>query len=124
MDIAFRFASRFEQCLYCGALVNIFSQQSPPFLLVLPDWVVRKLWGVDQGVEIGTSVRCVQSGFSNIDICTEVIMRTLNGLLLAGLHRRCREGTILMMAQAFDGGCETWSSKWGTLASRTSIPTT
>lgn len=64
MDVAFRFASRFEQCLYRGALVNVFSQQSPPFLLVLPDWVVRKLWSVDQGVEIGTCVRCVQSGLS------------------------------------------------------------
>jgi hypothetical protein len=64
MDIAFRFASCFEQCLYRGALVNVFSQQSPPFLLVLSDWVVRKLWGVDQSVEIGTCVRCVQSGFS------------------------------------------------------------
>lgn len=37
MDVALRFASRFEQCLYRGAVVNVFSQQSPPFLLVLPD---------------------------------------------------------------------------------------
>lgn len=65
-----------------------------------------------------------KAGSRNSDICTEVIMRTFNGLLLAGLRRRCREGTIFMMAQAFDGGCETWSSIWGTLALRTSTPTT
>jgi len=64
MDVAFRFASRFEKCLYCGALVNVFSQQSPPFLLVLPDWIVRKFWCVDQGVEISSCVGWVHSGFS------------------------------------------------------------
>lgn len=43
-------------------------------------------------------------------------MRMLSRLLLAGLRRRCREGTISMIAQAFDGGFETWSSIWGTSA--------
>lgn len=43
-------------------------------------------------------------------------MRIFNGLLLAGFSRRWREGTISMMAQAFDGAFETWSSIWGTLA--------
>jgi len=57
-----------------------------------------------------------KAGSQNSDICTEVIMRISNGLLLAGLRRRCREGTILTMAQAFDGGCETWSSIWVTSA--------
>lgn len=43
-------------------------------------------------------------------------MRIFNGLLLAGFSRRWREGTISMMAQAFDGAFETWSSIWGTSA--------
>lgn len=60
----------------------------------------------------------------NSYVYAEVITRTLNGLLLAGLRRRCREGTISMMAQAFDGGFETRSSIWGTLVLRTSTPTT
>jgi len=41
-------------------------------------------------------------------------MRTFNGLLFAGLRRRWREGTNSMIAQAFDGVFETWSSIWGT----------
>jgi len=55
-----------------------------------------------------------KAGSQNSDICTEVIMRTFNGLLFAGLRRRWREGTNSMIAQAFDGVFETWSSIWGT----------
>lgn len=43
-------------------------------------------------------------------------MRTFNGLLLAGFCRRWREVTTSMMAQAFDGAFETWSSIWDTSA--------
>lgn len=52
----------------------------------------------------------------NSYVYAEVIMRTLNGLLLAGLRRRCREGTISMMARGFDSGFGTRTSIWGTLA--------
>lgn len=52
----------------------------------------------------------------NSDVCAEVIMRTLNDLLLAGFCRRWREGAISIMAQAFDGAFETWSSIWDTSA--------
>lgn len=116
MDVAFRFASRFEQCIHGGALVNVFSQQSPPFLLVQPDRVIRKFWCVDQGDEIGTCIGVVKADSQGSDVCTEVIMRTLNGLLLRGFCRRWREGTTSMMAQGFDGAFETWSSIWDTSA--------
>lgn len=52
MDVAFCFASRFDQCPECGALENLLSQQSPSFRLVLPNGVVRKFWCVVQCVEI------------------------------------------------------------------------
>jgi hypothetical protein len=48
----------------------------------------------------------------NSDVCAEAIMRTFNGLLLAGFCRRWREGATSMMAQAFDGAFEIWSSIW------------
>lgn len=78
-------------------------------------------------IRVSKSARALgvfKAASQNIDICTEVIMRTLNGLLLARLRMRCREGTILMMAQAFGGGCESWSSIWGTSALKTTTPMT
>lgn len=66
MNVAFRLASRFKQCLDGCALVNIACNQLPPFLLAQADRVVRKLWCVDQRVEIVRYVGSAQGGVSQL----------------------------------------------------------
>ncbi|WP_347929189.1 hypothetical protein [Pseudomonas helvetica] len=79
MDVAFRFASRFEQCLHGGALVNVFSQQSPPFLLVLPDWVVRKFGALIRVLKLALASGVFKADSQNSDVCAEVICAHLMG---------------------------------------------
>lgn len=64
MDVAFGVAPCFEQCIMGCAFVDVFSDELPPLHLTPTDRVVRKFWCVDQGVEIGMRIRCVQSELS------------------------------------------------------------
>lgn len=64
MDVAFSFAPCLEQRLNGGAFVNVAGDQVPPFLLAAPNRIVRKLWCVDQCIEIVRYAGCSQDGFS------------------------------------------------------------
>lgn len=64
MNVAFGSASCFKQRLFGCAFDDVFSDELPPLFLPVPNWVVGKFRCVDQGVEIGMRIRCVQSGVS------------------------------------------------------------
>lgn len=64
IDVAFGSPPCFEQCFTGCAFVDVFSNELPSLFLAVPNRVVGKFRCVDQGVEIGMCVRCVQSGLS------------------------------------------------------------
>lgn len=64
VDVAFGLAPCFEQCIDGCALVDVFSDELPPLFLPVTNRVVGKFRCVDQGIEIGMCVWCVQSEFS------------------------------------------------------------
>lgn len=64
MDVALSFASGFEQGFERRAFINVTSDVLPPLLLPAPSRVIRKLWCVDQCIEIVRYAGCSQDGFS------------------------------------------------------------
>lgn len=64
VDVAFGFAPCFEQSIDGCAFVDVFSDELPPLFLPVTKRVVGKFRCVDQGIEIGMCVWCVQSEFS------------------------------------------------------------
>lgn len=70
MNVAFGSASCFKQRLFRCAFDDVFSDELPPLFLVVPNRVVGKFRCIDEGVEIGMCVRCVQSELSQqIRLC-------------------------------------------------------
>lgn len=61
MDVAFGSASCFKQSLFGCAFDDVFSDELPPLFLPVPNGIVGKFRCIDEGVEIGMCVRCVQS---------------------------------------------------------------
>lgn len=64
MNVAFGSASCFKQRLFGCAFDDVFSDELPPLFLPVPNGIVGKFRCIDEGVEIGMCVRCVQKGLS------------------------------------------------------------
>lgn len=64
MNVAFGSASCFKQRLFGCAFQDVFSDELPPLFLPVPNGVVGKFRCVDQSVEIGMRIWCVQNGLS------------------------------------------------------------
>ena len=64
VDVALGFAPCSEQRIDGSAFVDVFSDELPPLFLPVTKRVVGKFRCVDQGIEIGMCVWCVQSEFS------------------------------------------------------------
>lgn len=104
MNVAFGSASCSKQRLFDCAFEDVFSDELPPLFLVVPNGVVRKFRCIDEGVEIGMCVRCVQSELSQqIRLCRRLSCAHLTAccLLLAGFCSRWREGAISVMVHVF-----------------------
>lgn len=84
MDVAFRFASRFEQCLYCGALVMSSASSRHRFFWCCPSGSSENFGALIRVLKSARASGVFKADSQNSDVCAEVIMRTLNGLLLAG----------------------------------------
>lgn len=91
---------------------------------MLPDWVVRIFGALIRVLKSERAPGVFIADSQNCDVCAEAIMRTFNGLLLAGFCRRWREGASSMRAQVFDSTFEAWSWIWDTSALRTFTPMT